>query len=134
MKNRYHIFHMKMSSNTALILFAVAVVGVLMGALLWKKYGPSVYDEFAQCLTDKGVVMKGAYWCSHCADQKKAFGSAFRKIHYVECSSPGSTTFDLCPDVTTSPLWVAADGTEYPGFRTLENLSDTFACSLPASE
>lgn len=125
---------MKMTSNAGLILFAVAVIGILFGALVWKKYGPSVYDDFAQCLTDKGVKMQGAYWCSHCAAQKKLFGSSFRKINYEECSSPGSTTFDLCPDVQNTPTWVAGDGTRYEGQQSLEQLSTTFACPLPSVE
>lgn len=46
------------------------------------------YDSFAKCLTDKGVKMYGAYWCSHCQNQKKAFGDSFKYINYIECADP----------------------------------------------
>lgn len=34
--------------------------------------------------------MYGAFWCSHCYDQKQAFGlEAYKKIAYVECAKDG---------------------------------------------
>ena len=43
-------------------------------------------DDFAKCLTQKSVVMYGAYWCPHCQAQKKLFGSSFKYVNYVECT------------------------------------------------
>lgn len=34
--------------------------------------------------------MYGAYWCSHCYDQKQTLGrEAFERLPYVECDSNG---------------------------------------------
>ena len=34
--------------------------------------------------------MYGAFWCSHCYDQKQTFGQeAYRRIRYVECAPDG---------------------------------------------
>lgn len=36
------------------------------------------------------ATMYGAFWCSHCYDQKQAFGQeAYRRIRYVECAPDG---------------------------------------------
>ena len=44
----------------------------------------------AKHLSAKGARMYGAYWCSHCFDQKSAFGSkAVEDIDYVECAADG---------------------------------------------
>jgi hypothetical protein len=42
--------------------------------------------------------MYGAYWCSHCNNQKKEFGSAaVKNIEYIECDKEGfNSQYDLC--------------------------------------
>lgn len=45
--------------------------------------------ELAKHLKATGVKMYGAFWCSHCHDQKQLFGKqAFSEINYVECANP----------------------------------------------
>jgi hypothetical protein len=40
------------------------------------------YVEFAQCLSDKGAVFYGAFWCTHCKSQKQMFGApAVKKLN-----------------------------------------------------
>lgn len=114
-----------------MIGLAILVFLLLIGAAVYKNNAPSKYTEFAQCLTDKGVKMYGAYWCSNCDAQKEEFGSSFRKIDYIECSSRGSQTFDLCPDITGTPTWEGPDGARLVGARTLPELSETYGCALP---
>jgi uncharacterized membrane protein len=43
----------------------------------------------AEHLTNTGAKFYGAYWCPHCQDQKKLFGSAARRLPYIECSPNG---------------------------------------------
>lgn len=44
----------------------------------------------AQRLRDGGARMYGAFWCSHCYDQKQAFGAeAMAAFPYVECYPEG---------------------------------------------
>jgi len=50
------------------------------------------YTEIAKCLTEKGVKFYGAYWCPHCADQKKIFGDDMKYINYVECDPKGENS------------------------------------------
>lgn len=44
----------------------------------------------AKRLKDAGAVMYGAFWCSHCFDQKQDFGvQAMADFPYVECFPEG---------------------------------------------
>ena len=43
--------------------------------------------------------MYGAFWCSHCHEQKEAFGSqAMKDFPYVECYPDGfhKVSYDIC--------------------------------------
>lgn len=118
---------MKMNSTHSMVLLGVVVFLILIGIAVGKQYMPSEHDAVAQCLTEQGVEMYGAYWCPNCIDQKERFGSAWRHIDYVECSSQGSKTFDLCPDLEAVPLWT--DGTvEMTGNRSVGDLAETYGC------
>jgi uncharacterized membrane protein len=71
--------------------------------------------------------MYGAYWCSHCYDQKQSLGKqAFARIQYFECAPEGKNSQrDVCKerDVPGYPTW-EIDGKLYPGERELEELED----------
>ncbi|MDO8558286.1 MAG: thioredoxin domain-containing protein [bacterium] len=118
-------------------LLAVLAVGLLIGAIVWlktQKGAPSVYDTFAQCLSEKKAVMYGAYWCSHCRDQKEAFGSSFSHVSYIECATQGSSAqTKVCTDagIKGYPTWVFADGTRIEGVMSFKTLSEKTSCPLP---
>lgn len=86
------------------------------------------YDEFAQCLTEKGIVMYGAEWCSYCKAEKKAFGSSFRLVNYVEC--PDNPQLCLERGIEGYPTWMFADGRKLEGKQGLEKLSWESGCLL----
>ena len=71
--------------------------------------------------------MYGAYWCSHCLDQKETFGKqAFGRIPYVECSKDGLNSQNkLCKaqQIPGYPTW-EIQGTLYPGEQSLEELEE----------
>ena len=47
-------------------------------------------EQLAKRLKDAGAKMYGAFWCSHCHEQKEAFGSqAMKDFPYVECYPDG---------------------------------------------
>lgn len=117
------------------IILIVAVVGfigfrITGGAIV----GPGEYDDFAVCLTDSGAKMYGAYWCSHCQDQKKAFGNSWKKVNYIECSLPGGRA--VAPECSAAgvsgyPTWEFGDSTRVSGFVPLRELSLRTGCALP---
>ncbi len=95
---------------------------------------PGKYDELAKCMTEKGVMFYGAYWCPHCQNQKKAFGNSQKYLPYVECSSPdGKEQLQVCKDknIEGYPTWEFSDGTRISGEISFENLSQKSGCSLP---
>tara|TARA_Y100000031_G_scaffold153731_1_gene199633 strand:- start:768 stop:2144 length:1377 start_codon:yes stop_codon:yes gene_type:complete len=93
---------------------------------------PNSLESFADCLTLNDVKMYGAYWCSHCANQKELFEDAFKKITYVECAIEGSreqTTVCKEAEIKGYPSW-DIKGKIYPGEQTLEQLSELSGCPL----
>lgn len=90
-------------------------------------------EALAQCLTDKGVKMYGAFWCPHCAAQKKDFESAFSKVTYVECALPDNPRdqTQACKDanIDSYPTWIFADGSRVSGEQTLNDLATKAGCS-----
>ena len=63
------------NSKSAYYLYGAAVL-VVVGLIAFattQEAAQSPYDSFAQCLTDDGVKMYGAWWCPHCQSQKKLF-------------------------------------------------------------
>jgi hypothetical protein len=112
------------------LFVAIAVNGV-------KSRGPSVYDGFAQCLSDKGAKMYGTWWCTHCKNQKSLFGTAFQYVPYVECSPNGTKVESQeCKDagIEGFPTWTFADKTMSSGELSLQALSDKTSCPLPVTD
>ncbi len=124
------------SSSSSLILFGLAGLAVvgLLAYVVTRPSVPSTYDAFAQCLSDKGVKMYGAWWCPHCQAQKKLFGTAFKKINYVECSPGGTKTMSaVCKadGIEGYPTWVFADKTRASGEQSFADLSLKTGCVVP---
>jgi thiol-disulfide isomerase/thioredoxin len=132
---------MAKSKNSSFYLYGAAVL-VVVGIIAFaasnsaSNSAPSVYDEFAQCVTDAGAVEYGAWWCPHCADQKELFGSSFEYVNYVECSTAARTMNDTCRDagIEGYPTWEFADGSRVGGAQTLEFLAEKTGCELPEVE
>jgi len=79
----------------------------------------------ARHLTQSGAVMYGAYWCSHCHDQKELFGKeAVRELTYVECDPNGANPqVERCraKGIQGYPTWEINDQL-YSGTRSLTEL------------
>ena len=69
---------------------------------------PGLYADVAKCLTQKNVIMYGAYWCPHCANQKESFGDDFQFVHYQECDDKGvngNHKACIAAGVSSYPTW-----------------------------
>lgn len=135
-----------------LMLWIGAVIVVIFLIFVWHSAGkgantgPGPLDSFATCLKDKGVIFYGAFWCNHCANQKKLFGSSAQLLPYVECSTPDSQgQLSVCKSakVTNYPTWdfpsfaTATEGkpastTRLTGEIALDVLAQKSGCLLPA--
>lgn len=82
--------------------------------------------ELAEHLTEVEAKMYGAYWCSHCQDQKQLFGlEAVQKLTYIECDPGGKNPQpDLCKakEIKGYPTW-EINGQMYGGVQSLEKLA-----------
>jgi len=89
--------------------------------------GPGMFDTFAQCLTDNGATMYGTEWCSHCKNQKEAFGSSFKNINYVDCDY----NKEECANngVKGYPTWKINDEL-FVGEQSLPTLARETGCEL----
>lgn len=92
------------------------------------------YDAFATCIKDKGAVFYGAFWCSHCKNNKEMFGTSQKLLPYVECSTEdGLGQLQVCKDknITAYPTWEFPDGTRQMGEVQLATLAEKTGCVLP---
>lgn len=122
--------------NKIILLVAIfIVILVVIFAFVKEKETKAVnYDEFAKCLTEKGAIMYGAEWCSHCKEQKAIFGSSFKYVNYVEC--PDGVQMCLEKGISGYPTWIIGTSTKIEGFdeNTMQELSRVTSCSLPLSK
>jgi hypothetical protein len=124
-------------NNKMIWLGSVVVAGMIIGFGFLASQnnveviptGPSKYDDFARCVASKDVTMYGAVWCAHCLNEKKAFGSAFQYIKYVECPD----NIKLCTDkgVLGYPTWIDGAGKKYEGEQGLSGVAKISGCALP---
>jgi len=87
----------------------------------------------AECLTKKGVIMYGAYWCPHCQAQKTLFGEDFQYIKYQECDPKGENGNPAACDaagVKGYPTWKIPGQANIEGEQTFEDLSKAANCPL----
>lgn len=122
-------------------IIIVLVILFVVGAFAAMKMneapkGPDNRVAFAECLTSKGAKFYGAYWCPHCAEEKKLFGSkAMDKVTYIECAVPGNTATQTqeCKDakITGYPTWVFADDSRTSGVQQFKDLAEKTGCTAP---
>jgi hypothetical protein len=89
---------------------------------------PPEATSLAVRLKKAGAQMYGAFWCSHCYDQKQIFGQeAMNEFPYVECFPDGwKQGVEMAPVCKAAglegfPTWVVG-GKKLEGAKTLEEL------------
>lgn len=109
------------------------VLAVIIGYFLMKGGSaaqPGQYDQFAQYLTDRGVIMYGTEWCAHCKNQKELFGSSFQYINFIDCDkNPQACS---AAGVSSYPTW-RINGTNYLGEQSIERLIQLSGYQKPSS-
>lgn len=125
-----------MQTKTKFIIFIVLVIVIIGGFGIYtglKPQGPGKFDDFAQCIKSSGAEFYGAFWCTHCQDQKDEFGSSQQYLPYIECSNADNTQTQICIDkkIESYPTWIFADGTNLSGKLSFETLAQKTQCALP---
>jgi hypothetical protein len=123
--------------NKKNIIISVIVVVILLVAVSFifsSPKEPGEYTALAECISDSGAKFYGTFWCSHCINQKKAFGDDAKLLPYIECSTAdGKSQLQICTDnnITGYPTWVFSDGERQSGEIALAELARQTGCSLP---
>lgn len=119
-------------SKNPVFRLILATIAVLAAVAVFGRWGNRAeagkYDAFAQCLAAKGIIIYGADWCPHCQNEKKAFGSSFKYITYVEC--PDEPQKCIAAGINGYPTWVFPDGRRLEGEQGIEKLSQESGCAL----
>lgn len=90
---------------------------------------PSNTDNFAKCMTSKGLKFYGASWCPHCTNMKTLFGSSMQYINYIECETGDNTMTQECINAGITGFPTFKIGTQtLVGEQTLKQLSDATGC------
>lgn len=123
------------NSKNSIFLYVIAAL-LLAGAYLAGRYYKNhKYDSFAKCIATRNVRMYGLYWCPHCADQKREFGSSFHYVPYVECASENDphelTAACKAAGVKLFPSWQFGSDPPKEGVLSLQELSQKTGCTLP---
>jgi hypothetical protein len=114
------------------------IIVILLSGLLLAGCGqpapktPGKYAETAKCLAQKGVIMYGAYWCPHCANQKASFGDDFQFVHYQECDDKGAGgNHKACLEagVTSYPTWYFPGQGNLVGEQSVADLAKLANCT-----
>jgi hypothetical protein len=118
-----------------ILLYVVILVLFAAAYLAGRYYKNHKYDSFAKCIATKNVRMYGLYWCPHCADQKREFGSSFHYVPYVECASENDphelTAACKAAGVKLFPSWQFGSDPPKEGVLSLQELGQKTGCSLP---
>lgn len=118
-----------MNTTTIKIISIIVGTALLAGCNSGPK-GPGKYAETAKCLTEKGVVLYGAFWCGHCASQKEMFGEDVQFLTYQECDDKGPDgNRKACIDagVSSYPTW------HFPGQGNLVGAQPIFVIAKLAN-
>lgn len=122
--------------NNVIATTVVIVTAVAIGWFVFKAdsrpYSAEALNGFAECLSDKGFTMYGAYWCPHCQNEKKEFGESFSHINYVECTDNPKQCTDA--GITGYPTWLGPDSIRLEEKQGVERLSEASGCSLLRDE
>ena len=126
-------------NKQTLISIGIIVVVVVAAMIFMQKAAnkPNRLDSFAACLGDKGATFYGAFWCPHCAEQKKLFGTSANLLPYTECSTPdskGVTQVCIDAEIKSYPTWQFTDGSRATGVQELASLAEKTGCVIPTDE
>ena len=122
------------NKNLIIIVATIIIIGLLGYWIWWQSNQPGKLDDFAKCLTEKGVKFYGTFWCPHCQSQKDLFGNSKKYLPYIECSTPDSNgQLEICRNekVKAYPTWVFEGDVRQEGELSVKELSEKSGCELP---
>lgn len=126
-----------MNKNSKIAAIIIGILSLAVLILIYKTGGSDkppagFYNDFAKCLTGKGIEMYGKNSCSYCEKEKNNFGDSFKFINYIECSADPKKCVEK--GVNRLPTWIFPDGKKLEGVQGLDKLSEESGCALPKAK
>lgn len=133
-----------MNKGVLLGVISVVVLGLIFGLSKSASYSEENAAQnaellaFRECVDKSEATFYGAFWCSHCRDQKTLLGvkKESEMPFYIECSTPdGNSQTAECIEkgIQSYPTWMFADGSFQSGVMSLSELASKTDCQLPGS-
>lgn len=104
------------STKTKTIAIIGTIFLIIAAFTTYAMLSPGQYDNFAKCLTEKGVVMYGEDWCQYTNAQKAMFGKSFQHVNY-----------EVKQDLRYRPTWII-DNKKYEKVQSFQRLSALTGC------
>ena len=125
-------------------IISVVILGLIFGLSKSASYSEesalqnSELTAFRECVQDSEATFYGAFWCSHCRDQKTLLGvkKESEMPFYVECSTPdGNSQTVECIEkaIQSYPTWMFSDGSFQTGVMSLSELASKTGCQAPTN-
>jgi len=128
-KEEEPVKHEKKKHSKKIIIYSIIII--ILASIVYASVSyyskPGQYDDFAKCLSEKGIKMYGADWCPNCKAQKKMFGKSFKYVNYVECTKEKEACANA--QVEGYPTWIY-NAEKYVGVQSLSRLSSITECTL----
>ena len=118
----------KVNSRKYFIFGLIGLIIILSSFTVYSYMNkPGGYDDFANCLSDIGVVVYGNDFCRFTNEQLNFFGKSKENLNYIKC-------FDnkkLCNEkgIEITPTW-EINGKMYEQVQDFEKLSQISGCKL----
>ena len=125
-----------MEKNVKLFLTFFILVVLVAGLYIFTSWSSIITGYFvgedekvklAECLGGKKAELYGSDYCPECEKQREIFGTAFKKINYIDCGREKEN----CPNVNRIPAWYIGNGSGeiYYGFKNFTELKKISGCA-----
>jgi len=110
-----------------IIIGLILIVGLISATIYIKSSKSGKANEFAQCLSEKNVVVYGNDYCTYTNQNLNFFGSSKKYLNYIKCID----NEQLCNEkgVEITPTW-EINGKTYSGVLNFDKLSELSGCEL----
>ena len=99
----------------------------ILGWLIKEDIEEEKLNDFAKCLSEKGVVLYVRNGCPHCKAQEEDFRSGLQYLTITECSQ----NVEKCSELIGVPAWEIPGKEDFIyGRQSLEELSELTGCEL----